>query len=94
MVVLINEDIFQSLTPEQQKILVDAVNEASAQDRVNANANAKDNDETLKQRGIELIELAPADIEKIRTVIQPVIDKYTQGVFTGDYLDQIRALGK
>jgi tripartite ATP-independent transporter DctP family solute receptor len=94
MVVLINEDIFQSLTPEQQKILAEAVNEASAKDRVNAETNAKDNDETLKQRGIELIELAPADIEKIRTVIQPVIDKYTQGVFTGDYLDQIRALGK
>jgi tripartite ATP-independent transporter DctP family solute receptor len=94
MVVLVNEEVFQSLTPEQRKILTDAVNEASAKDRVNAENNAKNNDDVLKQRGIELIEFTPDDIQKIRAVIQPVIDKYTKGVFTGDYLDQIRALGK
>jgi tripartite ATP-independent transporter DctP family solute receptor len=94
MVVLMNEQIFQSLTPDQQKIVSDAIAAASAKDRINAAENAKNNDSVLVANGLELIELPAEEKEKIQVAIQPIVEQYTQNTFPGDYLNQVRMMGK
>jgi C4-dicarboxylate-binding protein DctP len=93
MVVLVNDGVYKSLSPEHQKALSNAIAAASKQDRINAETNSKNNDNVLKQRGLEIIDLPASEITKIRQAVQPVIDNYTKSVFAPAFLDQVRALG-
>ncbi len=36
--------------------------------------------ETLKKHGMQVTELSPADLDKMREMVKPVVEKYTQEV--------------
>jgi C4-dicarboxylate-binding protein DctP len=75
-VVVINEDVWEGLTPEQQSILITAARnaEADVRDRmseIEAHAYA-----AAKENGMQVRELSDEEVAAWRTASQPVLDDY------------------
>ncbi|MCL6610980.1 MAG: TRAP transporter substrate-binding protein [Peptococcaceae bacterium] len=89
-VLITNTKFWDSLTPDQQKIFMDAVKEASLYERKLADdLNAK-SFEKLKASGkMEIYTLTDADREAFVKAMQPVYDKYAN-VIGKDYIEAAR----
>lgn len=78
--------VWEKLSEDAQKIVLDAAREASAYERQqNAEAEAKQLAE-LKERGMEVVE--DADLAAFKEAVAPVYEKY--GEKFGDYLPRIQ----
>jgi tripartite ATP-independent transporter DctP family solute receptor len=76
--VLISKKTWDSMSAAEKKIVQDSATEATAyQRKVNRDLTAKLVDE-LKKLGMEVTELPPAEIAKIRDKLKPVVDKYAK----------------
>ena len=74
--VIMSKKTFDSMSPAERKIIQDAAAEATIYQReVNRKATA-DALETLKKGGMQVTELPPAEVAKIREKLKPVIAKY------------------
>jgi TRAP-type transport system periplasmic protein len=78
-IIIVSKKAWDKLSPDEQKILQEAANEARDFERkVSREKNAQAL-ETLKKT-MQITELPPAEIEKMRAKVKPVIDKYSKVV--------------
>lgn len=90
---VMNKAKFDSLSPEFQKILLDAGAEVAAQD-VQATLDSESKElEQLKQKGMQVTE---PDIPVFKAAVQPVYDKYAQanGADWGKLINMIKEITK
>ncbi|MBL8352129.1 MAG: TRAP transporter substrate-binding protein [Burkholderiaceae bacterium] len=74
--IVFSKKVWDTLTPEQRKILQDsAVEAAKYQRQVNRDKAAGDLD-ALKKAGMQVTELSAAEQAKLRKKLEPVIDKH------------------
>ena len=80
LVILVSKSFWDKLSPAEQKILQDAAIEArDFQRQVSREAAGKSLAE-LKAKGMQVNELAPAEIARMQKMVQPVHEK-----FAGEY---------
>ena len=78
--VIISKKTWDKLSEDEKKIMQEAAKEATAyQRKVTQETNAKAL-ETLKEEGMEVAELPPEEIAKLKEKAKPVIEKHTQNV--------------
>lgn len=77
-VFLMSKDFYDSLSPEQQKIVEQASIEARDYQRQLSRDMEKEYVEKLIAEGVEYNELSPEALDDMKDIIQPVLDKYAQ----------------
>jgi len=96
-IILISEKFWDRLSPTEQKILQDAALEARTYERELSRASSGKALAELKAKGMEVNELAPAEIARLRTLLKPVADKFSASydpAFVRDFdaeMNRIRA---
>ncbi|MDQ0135985.1 tripartite ATP-independent transporter DctP family solute receptor [Neorhizobium galegae] len=79
-IVLISKKFWDGLNDEEKGILQSAATEArDFQRKVSREADAKALDE-IKKTGMQVTELSPAETQKIRDAVKPLIDKFSADV--------------
>ena len=77
-VVLVSKRFWDKLSPDEQKAMKDACVEArDYQRKVNREANVKIL-ESLKKAGMQVSEVSPQEVAKMREKVKPVIDKFAK----------------
>ncbi|MEI2417684.1 TRAP transporter substrate-binding protein [Orrella sp. JC864] len=77
-VVVVSKRVWDRLTPDEQKLLSETAAEASAYQRQVARESEAKFLQELKERGMEVNELTPEETQRMRTQLQPVIDKFSK----------------
>lgn len=80
LVAIFSKKVWDSLSEEERKILQDASNEAKQYERQVTQEKDAEALEYLKNEGIEITEIAPAEFERMRAAAQEVTEKYTQQI--------------
>jgi tripartite ATP-independent transporter DctP family solute receptor len=99
-IVLISKKFWDRLSPAEQKILQEAAIEARAFERELSRASSTKALAELKAKGMEVNELPPAELARMRTLLKPVADKFSASydpAFMRDFnaeMDRIRATTK
>ncbi len=89
---MIREDLFQSLSPEHQKILLDVCKES---EEFNNNAVVeleRGYVKTLEEKGMKLNDIAPEELEKFADAMGPLYTKYAKQLGGEDIVDRVRAI--
>jgi tripartite ATP-independent transporter DctP family solute receptor len=76
-IVLMSKKTWDSLSPAEKKIMQEAAIEARTYERQVARAAAGQDLETLKARGMQVNELAPAEVARMREILKPVSEKFS-----------------
>lgn len=80
LILLASKKFWDTLLPDEARILKDAALEAAVyQRRVNREFNEKSL-QALKAAGMQVTNIAPAEMDRIRTKVQPVVEKYSKQV--------------
>ncbi|MGF6528852.1 TRAP transporter substrate-binding protein [Variovorax sp. PvP013] len=80
LILLASKKFWDTLSPDEARILKDAALEAAVyQRRVNREFNEKSL-QALKAAGMQVTNIAPAEMDRIRTKVQPVVEKYSKQV--------------
>lgn len=77
---IISKKFWDTLSADEKKIIDDAASEATTYQREVSRSAADSALAALKKAGITVTELPPAEVEKLRQKVKPVIDKYTASV--------------
>jgi len=77
---IISKKTWDGMSAEERKIISDAAAEATVFQRQASRGAADSALEALKQAGMTVTELPPAEMAKLREKVKPVIDKYTASV--------------
>jgi tripartite ATP-independent transporter DctP family solute receptor len=75
-IVLLSKKTWDSMSQAEKRIMQDAAIEARTYERQVARAAASKDLETLKARGMQVNELAPAEIARMRDILKPVSEKF------------------
>ncbi len=78
--VIVSKKFWDKLSPTEQKILQEAANETAIYQRKVARDEAAKALTELKKNGMQVYELSPQDIAKLRERAKPAMDKLTQQV--------------
>ncbi len=78
--VIMSKKTWDSLSDDEKKIMQEAAKEATAYQRQVAREAAEKALDELKEEGMEVAELPPEEIAKMREKAKPVIDKFTADV--------------
>jgi len=78
--VLVSKKFWDSLSADEKKILQDAANESARYQREQSRAAAAGILESLKTSGMQVTELPPAEVAKLRDKMKPVIAKHSASV--------------
>lgn len=78
--VIVSKKFWDTLTNDEKKLLGDAAVEAGKYQRQTARDAAGATLEALKKAGMQVTELPPAEMAKLREKMKPVIAKYSSGV--------------
>jgi len=78
--VIVSKKFWDTLTNDEKKLLSDAAIEAGKYQRQTARDAAGATLEALKKAGMQVTELPPAEMAKLREKMKPVIAKYSAGV--------------
>ena len=78
--VVISKKFWEKLTPAEQKIIQDAATESAKYQRAQSRSQAASILENLKKNGMQVTELPPAEMAKLRNKMTPVIAKYSVSV--------------
>lgn len=78
--VIMSKKVFDSLSAADRKLIDDAADEATRSQREQARAAVAANLELLRKNGMQVTQLAPAEVAKLRDKLKPVIAKYTASV--------------
>ncbi|PXW98699.1 tripartite ATP-independent transporter DctP family solute receptor [Sphaerotilus hippei] len=76
--VIVSKKFWDKLSPVEQKIMRDAAQETAVYQRKVARDEAAKVLAELKKRGMNVIELPPEEIAKLRERSKPVLEKYTK----------------
>jgi C4-dicarboxylate-binding protein DctP len=90
-VYITGEDFWQSLTPEEQRIVTDATTIAKEIHRAMTTAQDDSAEEILSGRGMEVAVLTPAEIQAFRELAQPAVLEYIRTVVPQDMIDALFA---
>jgi len=71
---------WSALTPEQQRIVQRVAEETRAFERSEELRQAADAVTQLKAKGMAVTEMPPAELDKIRVAVQPVVDKNADAI--------------
>lgn len=83
LVVIASKKSWEKLSEGEQKILLDAANEAKTyQRKVSRDAEGKAM-ETIKAAGVKVNEVAPAEIDRMRDKVQPAAEKFSRDAGEG-----------
>jgi len=77
---LVGKKFWDQLSADEKKILQDASNEASAYQRKLAREMSEASRQNLIKQGMQINDLAPAEIARMRDKVKPVIDKFSAQV--------------
>jgi|HigsolmetaAR203D_1030402.scaffolds.fasta_scaffold00481_32 C4-dicarboxylate-binding protein DctP len=86
---LISDKFFQSLTPEQQKVIVDGVNLVKSTHRQMTSSQDRNAATILSEKGMTVTELAPEEIERFRQVTQPPVVEWMKKEIGADWVDGV-----
>lgn len=89
---MIREDLFQSLTPEEQKILVETCKET---EDLNNNAVVqieRDYMTTLTEKGMKLNDISAEELAKFGECMAPLYQKYAKQLGGEDIVDRVRSI--
>ena len=75
-IMLVGKKFWDKLSPAEQKILQDSANEARDYQRVVSRDMAGKALAELKAKGMQVNEIAPAEIARMRAMVKPVQDKF------------------
>lgn len=78
--VLVSKRVWDSLSAADRKTIEDAASEATQIQRQQARAAVASNLDLLRKNGMTVTELPPAEVNKLREKLKPVIAKYTATV--------------
>ncbi len=78
--VIISKKFWDTLTPDEQKVVQEAASEAAVFQRKVSRDQATEALRILKEHGMQVTEMSPADLDKMRAMVKPVVDKYSQSV--------------
>jgi len=81
--VVVSKKFWDTLSAAEQKILQEAAQESAAYQRTQSRAMLQSGLEDLKKGGMQVNELPPAEIAKLREKMKPVIDKHAASVGEG-----------
>jgi tripartite ATP-independent transporter DctP family solute receptor len=76
-IILVSKRFWDKLSPAEQKILQDAAVEARDYQRTVSRAMAQKSLADLKAKGMQINELAPTEVARMRQIVMPVYDKFT-----------------
>ena len=76
LVILVSKRFWDKLSPAEQKILQDSANEARDYQRTVSRDAAGKALAELKAKGMQINEIAPGDMAKLRQLVRPVHDKF------------------
>jgi TRAP-type C4-dicarboxylate transport system substrate-binding protein len=86
--VVVSKRFWDTLAPADRKILQEAAQESTAYQRTQSRAMLQSGVEDLRKSGMEITELPPAEVAKLREKMKPVIAKHSATV--GD--DTVKAM--
>jgi len=75
--VVMSRKIWDQLNPAERKIIQDAATEATAYQRQVSRKKTADALEELRKAGMQVTELTPAEVARLRDKVKPVVDKYS-----------------
>lgn len=75
-IVLISKKFWDKLSPKEKQILQDAAYEARTYERQVSRADSSKSLAELKAKGMQVNELSPAELTRMRDQLKPVSDKY------------------
>ena len=78
--VLMNKARFDALSPEQQKMIIDAGRKSQMEEWDMSQEFERRGEEYCKQHNIRLVQLSNAELAKIRKNLQPLYDEYTRDI--------------
>lgn len=78
--VVVGKKFWDGLSADEQKILQEAAAESSRYQREQARASVASTLESLRKHGMQVTELPPAEVAKMRERMKPVIAKHTASV--------------
>ena len=78
--VILSKKFFDALSPAEKKIVTDAVTEATAYQRQLSRQQADEALAELKKAGMQVTEFAPAEMQRLRDKVKPVVDKHTAAI--------------
>jgi tripartite ATP-independent transporter DctP family solute receptor len=78
--VIVSKKFWDTLNPDEQKLIQEAIDEATVYQRKVSRDAALTALEALKRHGMQVNELSPEVMDQLRAKVKPVIDKYTQEV--------------
>jgi TRAP-type transport system periplasmic protein len=73
---IISKKVWDTLSPAEKKIIQDAATESSAYQRSVSRQAAAGNLDALKKAGMTVTELSPAELNRLRDKMKPVVDKH------------------
>jgi TRAP-type C4-dicarboxylate transport system substrate-binding protein len=76
-IILMSKKFWDQLTPDEQKLLQDAANEARDYQRKVSREQAQSAISDLKTKGMEINEIAPAELAKMRDKTKPIAQKFS-----------------
>ena len=80
LVAIFSKKIWDKLTEDERRVVQEAATEAGLYERkVSREANEKSM-QTLRGEGMQITELSPDEIDRMRQKVKPVTDKYTQSI--------------
>jgi tripartite ATP-independent transporter DctP family solute receptor len=78
--VIVSKKFWDSLNPADQKALTDAMAEATTYQRGVSRVQANVALEDLKKAGMQVSEFSPAELDKLRAKVKPVVEKHSEKV--------------
>jgi len=78
--VVVSKKFWDSLAPADRKVLQEAATESAAYQRTQSRAQLQAGMEDLRKGGMQITELPPAEIAKLREKMKPVIAKHSATV--------------
>jgi tripartite ATP-independent transporter DctP family solute receptor len=80
--VIFSKKVWDTLSPTERKIIDDAADAATKNQRVQSRASLAANLELLKKNGMTVTQFPPAEVAKLREKMKPVIDKHSAALGT------------
>jgi TRAP-type C4-dicarboxylate transport system substrate-binding protein len=77
-VVLASKKWWDTLSPEEQKLIRQAAASSRDFERQDSRADSQKAMTTLEKAGMKINTVSPEEIARMRQKVQPVVDKYTQ----------------
>ncbi len=92
MFLLVNDKVWNTLSAEQQQIILDYAEEASAENRENVTKNDEEQWKIMEESGIEFIDLTDGAYQEIVDKMESVVNDFYGDVLDKEMLDRARAL--